>query len=93
MAKIALIKVKVEPELKEEVETIFESMGLSATEAINLFYNSVKVLKRLPDELKKPNQETLQAFRDSDAGKNIIKTKKLDDLFNQLGLKCYQSII
>jgi len=86
MAKAAMIKVKVEPELKEEVETIFESMGLSATEAINLFYNTVKVLKRLPDEIKTPNEETLQAFRDSDAGKNIVKTRNLDDLFNQLEL-------
>jgi DNA-damage-inducible protein J len=85
MAKTALIKARIEPELKEEVNSIFKALGLSASEAIQLFYSRVKALRRLPFEVKIPNEETLRAFRDSDEGKNLVKTKNLDDLFNQLG--------
>lgn len=45
MAKTAMIRARIESELKKEVETIFKSMGISATEAINLFYDKVKTLK------------------------------------------------
>lgn len=86
MAKTASISVKVEPKLKEEVDSIFRTLGISASEAINLFYSKVKALKRLPFESKTPNKETIQAFKDSDEGKNLVKTRNLDDLFNQLGL-------
>lgn len=53
---------------------------------LNLFYSKVKALKRLPFESKTPNKETIHAFKDSDEGKNLVKTRNLDDLFNQLGL-------
>jgi DNA-damage-inducible protein J len=86
MAKTAVIKARIEPELKEEVNSILKSLGLSASEAIHLFYSRVKALKGLPFEVKIPNEETLQAFKDSDEGRNLVKTKNLDDLFNQPGL-------
>jgi DNA-damage-inducible protein J len=86
MAKTATIHAKVEPELKREVHSIFKAMGLTASEAINLFYRKVKANRDLPFEVKIPNKETLQAFKDSDAGRNLVKCKDLDDLFNQLQL-------
>jgi len=38
----------IEPELKSDVEGIFKELGLSATEAINLFYRQVRLKKGLP---------------------------------------------
>jgi len=35
---------------------------------------------------KIPNKTTLQTFKDTDAGKNIIKCKNVDDMFNKLGI-------
>ncbi len=40
MAKTEMIRVRMEPELKQEVEKIFTALGLSPTEAINLFYKT-----------------------------------------------------
>ena len=42
MAKKALIKAEIDSELKEDVEKIFKELGISTTEAINLFYRQVK---------------------------------------------------
>ncbi|MCK4761491.1 MAG: type II toxin-antitoxin system RelB/DinJ family antitoxin [Candidatus Aminicenantes bacterium] len=86
MAKTATIRAAIEPELKKEVESIFKSLGFSATEAINLFYSKVKTAKALPFEIKEPSEETLEAFRDSDEGRNLVKTRNLDDLYNRLEL-------
>jgi DNA-damage-inducible protein J len=79
-----LIKAKVEPSLKYEVENIFEKLGLSASEAINLFYHQVKLRKGLPFDVVIPNKTTIKTFRDTDKGKNIIKCKNANDMFKKL---------
>ena len=48
MAKSAMIRARVESDLKDEVEQIFRILGLSTTEAINLFYIQVRLRKGLP---------------------------------------------
>jgi hypothetical protein len=36
--------------------------------------------------MKIPNAETEQVFKDTDAGKNLVTNKDADDMFNQLGI-------
>jgi DNA-damage-inducible protein J len=45
MAKTALINARTEPDLKKEVEGILKKLGLSTTEAINIFFHQVKMRK------------------------------------------------
>ena len=40
MAKTEMIRARVEPELKSQAEEVFSELGLSATEAITLFYTT-----------------------------------------------------
>ena len=42
MAKSTVISTKIDASLKEDVTVIFKRLGLSATEAITLFYKMVK---------------------------------------------------
>ncbi|MBF0520580.1 MAG: type II toxin-antitoxin system RelB/DinJ family antitoxin [Nitrospirae bacterium] len=86
MSKSAMIRARTEQELKTEVETIFHELGMSATEAINLFYTQVKLHNGLPFEVKIPNKTTVQTFKDTDAGKNLVKCKDADDFFTKLGI-------
>ena len=51
MTKSAMIRARVEPTLKAEVESIFEQLGLNATEAITLFYKQVQIQQRIPFEI------------------------------------------
>ena len=48
MAKEAMIRARIEPQLKAEVEDIFQELGLSITEAITLFYKQVRLNRGLP---------------------------------------------
>ncbi|MBF0554902.1 MAG: type II toxin-antitoxin system RelB/DinJ family antitoxin [Nitrospirae bacterium] len=86
MSKSAMIRARTEQGLKTEVETIFHELGISATEAINLFYKQVKLHNGLPFRVKIPNKVTLQTFKNTDAGKDLVKCKDADDFFNKLGI-------
>jgi DNA-damage-inducible protein J len=86
MAKSAIIRARIEPELKEEAETIFNELGLSITEAITLFYRQVKLVKGLPFEVRIPNQTTLQTFQDTDEGRNLVQSENAQEMFDKLGL-------
>lgn len=48
MHKTAMIRARIEPEIKEQAEAIFREIGLNASEAIGLFYHQVKLRQGLP---------------------------------------------
>ena len=85
MAKSAMIRARTEPGLKAEVDRIFHRLGLSCSEAINLFFKQVTLKKGIPFDVTIPNKTTLKAMKDVEEGK-VHKTKGLTDLFKQLGI-------
>jgi DNA-damage-inducible protein J len=86
MARTAMINARTEQELKTEVEGIFKTLGLSTTEAINIFFRQVKLRHGLPFPVEIPNETTLKTFRDSDAGKGLVESENADDMFRKLGV-------
>ena len=86
MAKIATVRARIEPWLKEDVEKLFKEMGLSTTEAITLFYRQVKLRNGLPFNVVIPNKTTEKVFEDTDARRNLIRCEDADDMFDKLGL-------
>jgi len=86
MSKTATIRARIEPELKQEVESLFQALGLNTTEAINLFYRQVKLFRGLPFEVRLPNEETRKVLQESDQGKNLVHYDSLDDVFEDLGI-------
>ena len=86
MAKIATVRARIEPWLKEDVEKLFKKMGLSTTEAINLFYRQVKLRNGLPFNVVIPNKTTEKVFKDTDARRNLIRCEDADDMFDKLGI-------
>lgn len=86
MPKTEMIRARIEPDLKKEVENIFSELGLTPTTAINMFYRQVKLIKGLPFALRIPNETTTQTFNDTDEGKNIILCEDAEDMFNKLGI-------
>ena len=77
MAKTAMIRARTEPALKSEVERILEELGMTSTEAVNLFYRQVKLQKGLPFDVKIPNKTTLETFRKTDEGKELNEYKDM----------------
>ena len=84
MTKSAMIRARVDPTLKEEAENILDRLGLSATQAITLFYEQVRLQKGLPFEIRLPNAVTLQTFQDTDDGQNIVRSENVQEMFERL---------
>ena len=80
MAKTEMIRARVEPELKREAEELFLGLGLSATEAITLFYRQVTLHRGLPFSVRMPNVETIEALRQARDGDGLSEYTSLEEL-------------
>ncbi len=56
MAKSANLYARIEPEVKEQAETILSELGIPASSAINMFYKQVILQRGLPFEVKLPQR-------------------------------------
>ncbi len=86
MTKTSTVRARIEPNLKTDVENLFRKLGLSTTEAINLFYRQVKLRNGLPFSVVIPNKTTEKVFKDTDAERNLIRCDDADDMFDKLGI-------
>ena len=53
-AKSANLYARIEPEVKEQAESILSSLGIPASNAINMFYKQIILQRGLPFEVKLP---------------------------------------
>ena len=86
MGKTSTVRARIEPELKELAEKLFDELGITTTQAITLFYRQVILRKGLPFEVVIPNPTTLKTFEDTDAGRGLIVAKDAEDMFKKLGI-------
>ncbi len=84
--KSTTVRARLEPELKEETEHIFEKLGINTTEAIRIFFKQVKLHRGLPFEMKIPNEVTEKAILDSKAREGVSSFKNTDELFEDLDI-------
>ena len=84
MPKTATIHTRIEPEIKNQVDTIFNELGISTTEAINLFLRQVIRYRGIPLDLRIPNAETVAAINEAEQGVDLHRCENLDQLFKEL---------
>lgn len=80
------VKADIQTDTIKKAELVLKRLGLSREQAIALFFEQIALQQDLPFSFNKPNAETLQTFKDSDQGVNLVECKDADDLFNQLGI-------
>lgn len=66
--KTAAVNARIAPELKEDVESILARLGVTTTQAINMYFEQIRMNKGLPFAVKIPNAETLQAMKEAESG-------------------------
>lgn len=76
MAKTANINLRIKPETKARAESLFNSFGISVTDAINIFLNTSIMEGGFPFQIKQPryNHETEAAIEE--ARRIIAKEEK-----------------
>lgn len=67
--------IKIDPELKEQAQDLFESLGMNLTTAVNIFLRQSVREQAIPFRIGEPvpNAETLQAIRDARNGVGLSR--------------------
>ena len=67
--------IKIDPELKEQSQALFESLGLSLSAAVNIFLRQAVREQAIPFRVgaPMPNAETLQAIQDARRGVGLSR--------------------
>lgn len=84
MSRTATVRARVEPDLKADVEKVLDRVGLSTTEAINLFYCQIRLRRGLPFPVELPNETTRRTFEATDRGQDLHAHETLDEMFAAL---------
>lgn len=61
--KSANLYARIEPDLKEQAESILSSLGIPASNAITMFYKQIVLQRGLPFEVKLPVAQPLDASK------------------------------
>lgn len=82
MANSAVIHARIDPSTKEATERILDSLGLTPTEAIRLFYRQIAMRGEFPLELRVPNQITAETLSRADRGEDLEHFSDPNDLYD-----------
>jgi DNA-damage-inducible protein J len=82
--KTATITVRLDPQVKQNAEAVLKALGLTTTQAVNLFFTQVSLNKGIPFDVHIPNEATAKAIEEGLAGGGLHTAVNMDDLIAQL---------
>lgn len=83
MAKTDTLNIRIEPELKKEVEITLNDLGMNIADAVTIFLKQVVMTESIPFIIRKPkfSDEMLEAIAEAeDISKNPDKYKSYNNL-------------
>jgi len=86
MQKTDVIHMRISPEIKRGADSILGRLGMSTSDAINIFLSQVILRGGLPFEVRLPvpNEATLSAMHDAKNDNNLHKFDSPDAMFKEL---------
>jgi len=84
MPKDSYINARVDKRLKAQAEKVLHKVGISTTDAIRMLLHQIVLRKGLPFEARIPNEETIAAMAELDAGRGEVSTVSTRDAFDRL---------
>lgn len=90
--KTDMFRFRINPEVRKEVETLYEKNGLSLTQAINIFIQQSLNSGGLPFQVTDDNAEILKAksmerlMKELEAGKNSGDAVSEEEVYAMLGV-------
>lgn len=76
MPKTATITTRVDPELKNNAEHVFQQLGMNTTQAINMFLKQVELRQGLPFDVQVPQTLPVSKQRLAGLHKNSMEISK-----------------
>lgn len=86
MSRTTTARACIQPELEEEAERILHDCGLTASQAIGLFYRQVVLERGMPFSIRSLNEQTRRVLRQSEDGIDVEQFESAEALFEDLGI-------
>jgi DNA-damage-inducible protein J len=83
MAANAVVRARVNEQIKDEASVVLEAMGLTVSDAFRIMITRIAKEKALPFEPLVPNAETIEAMKEARAGK-LQSFNSIDDLMSDM---------
>jgi DNA-damage-inducible protein J len=80
----AVVRARVEEDVKNKASMVFKTVGLSTSDAINLFLKQTVLHQALPFPVSVPNAATRRAMRDVRDRKDLIYAEPGKNVFDGL---------
>jgi len=84
MPKSSVIQTRIDPELKNKAQIIFNKLNISMSEAISIFLTQVTLKRGIPFDITLPNELTANTLKKSEDGNNLHKVSSVKNLFKEL---------
>ncbi len=78
--------IRVEKKFYEEAKEVFNKLGLSFGDAVNIFLAKVAMEKGIPFNLKLPSKELENRIKNIKNNKNIQTYNTTKELFDDIGI-------
>ncbi|HKN21489.1 MAG TPA: type II toxin-antitoxin system RelB/DinJ family antitoxin [Terracidiphilus sp.] len=85
MATNAVVRSRIDAEVKDRAAAVLGGMGLTVSDAIRIVLTRVANENELPFDLK-PNKLTRATMRKTATGREVHRAKNAADLFRKLGV-------
>ena len=86
MSKTATVRARIEPGLKSQADHLFQELGISASQAITMFYRQATLRNGLPFDVVIPREITRKTCQATDSARDLVVCKDADDMFSKLGI-------
>ncbi len=63
MNKTSTITVRLDPQVKQNAEAVLKALGLTTSQAVNLFFTQVSLNRGIPFDVHIPNKATAEAIK------------------------------
>ena len=83
MGKTSTVSARIDPDTKRQAERIFSKLGLTASQAITLFYEKVALQRGLPFAVKLPNDTTGKALEEAQDRDKLPRFDTTEALFEE----------
>ena len=86
MAKTTTISVRMDADLKNDAESILNSLGLTPSQAINVFYKQITFQNGIPFSVKIPRNNLNETSINAMEEKDLEKFETSAELYDELGI-------
>ena len=86
MANGTTIQARMDATTKKEAQGILQTLGISMSEAVCIFFRQIILQRGIPFDIKIPNEVTAKTLADSEAGKGLHAVDGVDELFEDVNI-------